>query len=91
MATDIEELRNDLHRHQDQDREDFRSVRQDIALSRAETASNLITVRAEIGSVRETVKEFSGGLKILRVIALTTIPSALAAAGAAIFDLIHHW
>lgn len=77
---DIENLRNDLHRHQDEDREDFRSVRSDIG-----------EVRSDIGGIRTEIGEWTGGVKLLKFMAAITVPSALAAAGAAIFNLIRHW
>lgn len=99
---DIEQLRNDLHRHQDEDREDFKNVRTDIALGRAEVAANLVQVRAEaatnmasvksdIAGVSREISEYRGGMKTLKFMALITVPSALAAAGAAIFNLVRHW
>lgn len=77
---DIENLRNELHRHQDDDREDFKAVRADTT-----------SIRAEIANIRAEISEWTGGVKLLKFMAVVTVPSALAAAGAAIFNLIRHW
>ena len=87
---------NELHRHQDDDREDFKGVRNDIASDRAARAIETTSIRNEIASIRTDFTKWTGewdgtvnGVKTMLI--WITIPGTIAAAAASIISLIRHW
>lgn len=73
----VQDLKNDLHRHQDEDRVDFADVR-----------TRIEGVRSDVGALKELISQWSGALGLAKWSLGLGIPAIL---GAAVTHVVRHW
>lgn len=73
----VQDLKNDLHRHQDEDRVDFADVR-----------GRIDGVRSELESLRRMISAWSGALGLAKWSMGLGVPCIL---GAIVTHVVRHW